>query len=178
MSDLDPMELRREAMARAAAAVAQFDPSETAGDGTLCSTCGEEVTRMRSGEEPAREAPRLERYRCPRGNCDWRICYFCAYGMDCDDVLRCAACGLEAEERKDSDEESESGDDEDEEEEDGAGGGASSEPPLEHYGGRGRGLGRGRGGSSAYGAPPSQEQQGQLQHQHFDAESAGKKRAR
>ena len=143
---MNAAEVRREAMARAAAAVADFDPSETAGDGILCSQCGEECTHSRSGEDAVLSGgPRLVRYWCGRnardggrgrgrghgrggsagaGCCDWRLCFFCANALDSNDAVRCDVCRDEAQERVDSDAEEsssssseENGEEEEEEEE-------------------------------------------------------------
>ena len=155
-------DIRRQAMERAAAAVAYFDPSRTASDGACpCSSCGEECTRNRSSVQDS--GPRLMRYFCERkqgsngrgrgglsghGGCNWRLCFYCAYGLDTTSTISCAICGYSAEELADSGGESSDG------EHDGSGQGQDqwedegddrAEDELEKLrAARGRGCGMGR----------------------------------
>ena len=145
-------DVRREAMERAMAAVANFDPSETAGDGLLCSVCGEECALQDSGTHELR----LCRYSCarPGGNCDWRLCYFCANGLKSGKAVVCGVCGISVRDHDDAahdysadglsgDSEEEVDDDHHQPHED-----AYDEDCGSWQGGRGRGRGSGVGQSA------------------------------
>lgn len=133
------------------AAVANFDPSETAGDGLLCSVCGEECALQDSGTHELR----LCRYSCarPGSNCDWRLCYFCANGLRAGKAVVCGVCGIsvrDADAAHDYSADGLSGDSEEEVDDD------HHQPHEDAYdedcgswqGGRGRGRGSGVGQSA------------------------------